>query len=128
MVVTVEGSEKVVVFEWGLFASGAKLSREGEKMLSRIGRQLSPRAKTISITVVGCTDNMPVSGKKEYKDNQALGLTRAAAALRVLQSSSGIPAAAFKTFSHGAEWSPFPNDTAENRARNRTVVLRISGL
>jgi flagellar motor protein MotB len=128
MVVTAEGSEKVFVFESGVFASGSKLSREGESMLSKVGRQLAPRAKNISVTVVGCTDNVPVSGKKEYKDNKALGLMRAAAALQVLQSSSGIPTAAFKTVSYGAEWSPFPNDTAASRARNRTVVLRITGL
>jgi flagellar motor protein MotB len=128
MVVTAEGSEKVIVFEAGIFASGAKLSREGTAMLAKVGRQLAPHAKTISVTVVGCTDNVPVSGKKEFKDNTALGLLRADAALRVLQSSSGIPAAAFKTVSHGAEWSPFPNDSASSRARNRTVVLRIAGL
>jgi flagellar motor protein MotB len=128
MVVTAEGSEKVIVFESGVFASGSKLSREGEALLSKVGRQLAPRAKNISITVVGCTDNVPVSGKKEYKDNKALGLMRAAVALQVLQSSSGIPTAAFKTVSYGAEWSPFPNDTAASRARNRTVVLRIAGL
>lgn len=128
MVVTAEGSEKVIVFESGIFASGAKLSREGEDLLSKVGRQLAPRAENISVTVIGCTDNVPVSGKREYKDNKALGLMRAAAALQVLQSSSGIPAAAFKTVSHGAEWSPFPNDTAKNRARNRTAVLRIAGM
>ena len=128
MVVTTEGSEKVVVFESGVFASGTKLSREGTAMLSRIGKQLAPRAKNVSVTVVGCTDNVPVSGKKEFKDNKALGLLRAAAALQVLQSSSGIPTAAFKTVSYGAEWSPFPNDSAANRTRNRTVVLRIAGM
>jgi len=128
LVVTAEGSEKVVVFESGVFVSGTKLSRGGEAMLSKVGRQLAPRAKNISITVVGCTDNLPVSGKKEYKDNQTLGLMRAAAALKVLQSSSGVPSSAFKTVSRGTEWSPFPNDTAASRARNRTVVLRIAGL
>lgn len=126
MLVTAEGNEKVVVFESGIFASGTKLSRGGEAMLSKVGRQLASRAKNISITVVGCTDNLPVSGKREYKDNKALGLMRAAAALQVLQSSSGIPATEFKTVSYGAEWSPFPNDTAANRARNRSVVLRIA--
>jgi flagellar motor protein MotB len=125
--VTAEGNEKVVLFESGLFSSGAKLSREGESMLSNVGRQLAPRAKNVSITVIGCTDNLPVSGGKEYKDNKALGLLRAAAALRVLQSSSGIPTAAFKTVSYGVAWSPFPNNTAASRARNRTVVLRITG-
>ena len=128
MVVTVEGREKVVVFESGVFASGAKLSREGSALLSKVGRQLAPRAKSISVTVVGCTDNVPVSGKKEFKDNKALGLLRAAVALQVLQSSSGVPPAAFKTVSYGTEWSPFPNDTTASRARNRTVVLRIAGL
>lgn len=126
-IVTTEGNEKVVLFESGLFTSGAQLSREGESMLSNIGRQLAPCAKNVSITVIGCTDNMPVSGKKEYKDNKALGLMRAAAAQRVLQTSSGIPTAAFKIVSYGVEGAPFPNNTAAGRACNRTVVLRIRG-
>ena len=126
MVVTTEGSEKLVVFESGVFSSGAKLSREGEAILSNIGRQLSQRANTVLVTVVGCTDNVPVSGKGGYKSNEELGLMRAAAAQRILQSSSGLPSGAFKTVSYGAKWSPFPNDTAANRTRNRTVVLRVT--
>jgi flagellar motor protein MotB len=127
VIVTAEGDEKVIFFESGLFASGSKLNREGEFMLANIGRQLAPRSHSVSITVIGCTDNMPVSSHKEYKDNQSLGFMRAIAALQVLQSSSGIPTAAFKTISYGAEWSPFPNNSDVNRARNRTVVLRITG-
>lgn len=128
MTVTAEGNEKVITFESGVFAGGTKLSRSGETMLSKVGRQLGARGKGITVTVVGCTDNVPVSGKKEYKDNKALGMLRAAEAQKVLQTSSGFPAASFKTVSYGADWSPYPNDTAANRARNRTVVLRIAGM
>ena len=128
MTVTAEGNEKVITFESGVFAGGTKLSRSGETMLSKVGRQLGARGKGITVTVVGCTDNVPVSGKNEYKDNKALGMLRAAEAQRVLQTSSGFPAASFKTVSYGADWSPYPNDTAANRARNRTVVLRIAGM
>ena len=127
MVVSSEGNEKIVVFETGVFASGVKLSSEGKAMLLAVGRQLATRAKSISITVVGCTDNVSVSGKKGYKDNQALGLVRATTAAEVLRTSSGVPAGAFSTVSYGEKWSPFPNDTAAHRAQNRTVVLRIKG-
>ncbi len=125
MVVTAENNERLIVFEEGVFASGFKLSREGEILLSNVGRQLAQQANKVQVTVIGCADNRPVSGKAKYKSNEALGLMRAAEAERVLRAASGLPADTFKTVSYGAKRSPFPNDTAANRARNRTVVLRI---
>lgn len=125
VVVTAENNERLIVFEEGVFSSGLKLSREGETLLSNVGRQLSQQANKVQVTVVGCTDNQPVSGKAKYKSNEALGLMRATEAERVLRASSGLSADTFKTVSYGAKWAPFPNDTAANRARNRTVVLRI---
>ena len=124
--VTAEAHEQVVVFQSGLFVSGHKLSREAEGLLAQTGRQLAPYRTNILITVVGCTDNVRITQSSKYKDNEELGRLRAWAAIRYLQSQTGLPASAFKMITYGTKWSPYPNDTPENRARNRTVVLRIS--
>ncbi|MFH0953150.1 MAG: OmpA family protein [Verrucomicrobiota bacterium] len=124
--VTVEGSEKVVMFESGLFVSGYTLSREGEDVLLKLAQQLAPHRTNLFITVIGCTDNVPIRTKKEYKNNEDLGLFRALAVVRFLQLKTGMPESSFKMITYGTKWSPYPNDTADNRTRNRTVVLRIA--
>ena len=128
MTVKVDGSEQVVTFESGLFSSNIKLSREGERTLSDVAAQLKQADKQLVVTVVGCTDNIPVNPKKGFRDNTELGMQRAAEVARFLQVASGLPARSFKTVSYGTQWSPYSNDTPQDRARNRTAVLRISTL
>jgi outer membrane protein OmpA-like peptidoglycan-associated protein len=43
-----------------------------------------------------------------------------------VRQAAGLPEQSISTVSYGAEWAPHPNDTPANRARNRTVVLKIS--
>lgn len=124
--VTVEGRVQIVVFSEGLFEGGVTLGRNGRRQLARLAGQLAPHAKNVSVTVIGCTDNVKLSPKSKYKDNRELGLLRAGEVARFLQAEGGLPAAAFQTLSFGTQWSPYPNDTPEDRARNRTAVLRIS--
>lgn len=124
--VTVEGRVHIVVFNKGLFEGGVKLSKEAERQLSKLAQQLAPHGKNASITVIGCTDNVKLSAKSRYRDNRELGLLRAGEVARFLQAEGGLPAGAFQTLSYGTQWSPYPNDTPENRARNRTAVLRVS--
>ena len=123
--VKAEGNETLVIFNAGVFSSATRLSPEGRAALTEAGRQIARLGKPAQVTVVGCTDNVPVTRKSAFKDNTDLGLQRAAEALKVLQPVAGLPAASFKTVSYGVQWSPYPNDTPQNRARNRTVVLRI---
>jgi flagellar motor protein MotB len=124
--VAADASGFTVTFRKGLFSSGRHLSDEARANLRALGRELSGFGPGVRVTVVGCTDNVPVKRQQSYKDNQALGLIRAAEVSRVLQASSGLPASVFKTVSYGTKWAPYPNNTAENRARNRTAVIRIA--
>lgn len=123
--VKAEGSDTVVFFDTGVFSSATRLSPQGRAALTEAGRQIARLGKPVQVTVVGCTDNVAVTRKSPFKDNMDLGLQRAAEALKVLQPVAGLPVSSFKTVSYGAQWSPYPNDTPQNRARNRTVVLRI---
>ena len=123
--VRAEGNETVILFDQGVFSSATRLSPQGRAVLTDAGRQIARLGKPVQVTVVGCTDNVPVTRKSAFKDNTDLGLQRAAEAVKVLQPVAGLPASSFKAVSYGTQWSPYPNDTPQNRARNRTVALRI---
>jgi flagellar motor protein MotB len=42
-----------------------------------------------------------------------------------LRATTGLPLSLFSVSSLGETQAPYPNDTPENAARNRTVELRI---
>jgi outer membrane protein OmpA-like peptidoglycan-associated protein len=124
--VKAQGDVRIVTFDSGIFMGGVRLSSAARRSLDALGRQLAPYGKRLSITVIGCTDNVPINMGGRYENNQDLGLARANEVAQHLQRSAKIPASVFQTLSYGERWTPYPNDTPENRARNRTAVLRIS--
>lgn len=126
IVVKSENGVKIVMFERGIFLGSAKLGPEGRRSLDALSKQLAPFADKLAVTVIGCTDNVPMNRGSRYADNQELGLARAAEVARHLESAAKIPSASIRMLSYGERWSPYPNDTPDNRARNRTAVLRIS--
>jgi len=125
-VIKTEGGVKMITFSQGLFVSGTRLGNEGQQALSHIAKQLSGYGGKLSITVIGCTDNTPLNKGSCYADNRALGLQRAQEVIRVLSEKGAFPRTVFHPLSYGERWSPYPNKTRADRARNRTAVLRIS--
>lgn len=73
--------------------------------------------KSITITCIGHTDSI---GTEEY--NMALGLRRAKA-LKALLVKYGAPIQNISTKSRGENEPVAPNDTKENRAKNRRAVI-----
>ncbi|OQW96661.1 MAG: hypothetical protein BWK77_04010 [Verrucomicrobia bacterium A1] len=126
VVVTAKNGENTVYFNSGVFGSTLELSPEGKTLLNRLAERMEPHAAGLLIKVVGCTDNIPVSKKGRFKDNRQLGLERANVVVKYLQEAGGLSAAAFATQSYGTQWTPYPNDSPVSRAKNRTVVLRVS--
>lgn len=120
-----EARQTEVTFNSGLFARGASLKRDASAMLATLAQQLKPYAGKITVQVIGCTDDVPVPKSSTYKDNPSLGLRRAANVIERLRSG-GLPAEMLFAGSGGESFAPYPNNSRENRARNQTVVLRIS--
>jgi len=55
-----------------------------------------------------------------------LGLIRAVTVAEFLRTTAHFPLEAISIRGSGEVDAPYPNDSRENRARNRSVTLRIS--
>jgi chemotaxis protein MotB len=76
------------------------------------------------IEVEGHTDNVPISSST-YEDNDVLSMYRARTVVNYIRAHTSIEASHLKSSGRG-EYSPIAdNSTAEGRARNRRVEIKI---
>jgi outer membrane protein OmpA-like peptidoglycan-associated protein len=122
----IEGNALIVSFNSGLFSHGVSLTPEAKAILTSIGRQLEPYVQNISVHVIGHTDNIPIPPGYAYLDNIALGMERASSVVNHLRATTKLPPRIFAISSFGEYLTPYPQDTHQNRSRNRTVMLRIT--
>ncbi|UCH62531.1 MAG: flagellar motor protein MotB [Fidelibacterota bacterium] len=83
----------------------------------------SVQGKTESIYVEGHTDNVPIS-TAEFRSNWELSSARALSVVRLLEEA-GVPPEQLAAVGHSQYIPIAPNDTPENRAKNRRVELWI---
>ncbi len=122
---TTSPNELKVVFHYGTFSRGAELSSTARQDLKAIAANL--KGKSFRIEVEGHTDSTKVSKAKTYgHDNHAIGLARAKAVASYLTGSCGLPSSMVTTSSAGETNPPYPNTTAANQQKNRTVILKIT--
>ncbi|MGA2554307.1 MAG: OmpA family protein, partial [Smithella sp.] len=106
---------------------GAELNAEDHKKLDELAMGLSG-LHVEKIQVTGYTDNVPISEshRSEYADNQALSLARAKSVGRYLMDKLHLPPEKLFIEGKGSENPIADNRTAEGKALNRRVELRIS--
>ncbi len=108
-----------------LFSSGsAEVTENGRKVLLHVGAELAELP--YQTLVGGYTDNVPVSANliKKYPSNWELAGARAAAVVRVLEEA-GVSSQQLRAISMGENMPVASNDTAEGRAKNRRIVIRL---
>lgn len=107
-----------------LFDSGSTvLKQESYPVLDKIGVMLERYAES-TIEVEGHTDNVPMSGSK-YSNNDELSSGRALSVFNYLIENANLDPAVIKHSGRG-EYIPIAdNSTAEGRAMNRRVEIRI---
>ncbi len=105
------------------FPSGqVEPSPAARAVLESVGAALDPVPG--NIVVRGYADGVPVRVDGAFASNQELSAARAAAAAKVLASKLARPQRV--TSEGAAEADPIaPNDTEENRAKNRRVVILV---
>lgn len=105
-----------------LFAlDSAQVNAQGREALRPIVEQLKNK-RVGRITIVGHTCDL---GSESY--NQALSERRAAAVASLL-AAEGVPTEALLHSGRGESEPEHPNDSEDNRARNRRVVLSFDGI
>jgi chemotaxis protein MotB len=109
--------------EKGSFGSGsAKLQGSFLPILQKIGRVL----KDIQgkIIVVGHTDNVPIS-TWQYPSNWVLSAARSATVVHYLTKFGDVEPARIQIRAHAATQPLVPNNSVENRAKNRRVDIIV---
>lgn len=116
-----------------LFGTGdAALSDAGEASVARVSSMLGEISDTIPeeidwvIRVDGHTDSTPLSGVGRYRDNWELSQARALAVVRYMIDDLGFPADRLAPTGFADTRPIAPEDTAENRARNRRIELKLT--
>ena len=117
-----------VLFE----SASATLSPAGQISIAQVAEILGDIAGEIPpsidwiIRVDGHTDNVPLSGTGEFADNWELSQARALSVVKFLTDGLGFPPERLAATGFG-EYRPVnPEDTAEARAQNRRIELKLT--
>ncbi|MFV0440920.1 MAG: flagellar motor protein MotB [Lachnospirales bacterium] len=107
-----------------LFDSGsAELKPAAISVLSGVGSQLATYTNH-DIKIEGHTDDIPINGGM-YKSNYYLSAARAIAVLEFLKDNENVDPIYLSAEGFG-EYRPLvPNDSPENRAKNRRVEIKL---
>jgi type VI secretion system protein ImpK len=112
-----------VKFTAGLFVEGTKLSPRARYLLTKISQYLKPLGESITVTVIGYTDEIPVRKRGRYRDNGSLALYRAATVVDQLCREGTLPITLFSTRSGGVRSGV--GSRGSTSAPNRTVEIFI---
>lgn len=108
-----------------LFDSGeAQLRTDAIPLIDRVGTILKNYSSSM-IEITGYTDNIPLIGDPKYDDNWDLSTARAKTVLMYLVNNKQMSLEKLKSSGRGDNDPVASNDTAEGRARNRRVEIKI---
>jgi len=120
------GKVYVSLAEQLLFGSGSiVVDPKGVTALQQLAKAIKDQ-KDINILVEGHTDNVPVSKKSQYmQDNWDLSVMRATAITKIL-TKAGVPSTSITPSGRG-EFAPLAiNDTPQNKQKNRRTEIIIT--
>ena len=107
-----------------LFESGkAELVKEAYPTVDKIGRILERYAEN-TIEIEGHTDNVPISSS-QFENNDVLSMYRALSVATYFRENTDLNPANIKSAGRGDYVPVADNSTAEGRARNRRVEIKI---
>ena len=110
----------------GSFKSGAAELRQGfEGLLTEVGAAIQDVDGLI--TIEGHTDNLPIGFSMRFKSNWDLSGARAGAVADYFIKKGGVTPARINVSGHADTKPVGPNDSAQNRAKNRRIEVIVSG-
>lgn len=100
----------------------ASISREGRSVLKSVGKLLNQLDNRVVIE--GYTDDIP-NAYGQYPTNWELSVGRAVSVLRYLNENEHVDARRLSAVGYGENQPLAPNNSEENRARNRRVNIVV---
>ena len=126
--VEVEFDEQYVMLNLSgaiLFESGqAEMLEDAKLILKKVALVLERYDRNI-IEIEGHTDNVPISKNNKYESNDVLSMYRALSVAEYIRELTDLNPAYIKSAGRGDYVPVADNTTAEGRARNRRVVIKI---
>jgi chemotaxis protein MotB len=109
-----------------LFATGStKVQPKGEEALKKLASLLAQNPD-VNIMVEGHTDDQPMSGSGQIKDNWDLSVMRATSVTKILLSNGSVDAKRITAAGRGEFFPVDPAKTAEARAKNRRTEIILT--
>ena len=116
-----------------LFPVGsATLSPEGQAQIQKVVQTLDqvkgdiPAGIPWILRVDGHTDNLPITGNGQFKDNWELSQARALSVVEYMINQLGFPPNRLAAAGFGQYQPVNPADTPEARAQNRRIELKLT--
>ncbi len=125
VITSTSANQLMIRFDEGIFSHLTTLSESARNQLEQLAVQLRPSMTHLKLVVEGHTDDIPMRSTEMFSDNTALAKARAKTIREFLTEPGRLPPDAVTEAQPGAT-APYPNDSEENRRRNRTVVLTLT--
>lgn len=101
-----------------------EIRKESVPLVDKVGDILKNYSSSM-IEITGYTDNIPLIGDPKYDDNWDLSTARAKTVMMYLVNKKGMSLEKLKSAGRGENDPIATNDTAEGRAQNRRVEVKI---
>jgi len=121
-----DGKVYVSLEEKLLFASGKwDVSNDGVAALKDLAKVLE-KNPDINVLIEGHTDNVPLTGQNQVKDNWDLSVMRATSIVKILLANGKINPKRLVASGRGEFLPVEPNTSAANKAKNRRTEIILS--
>lgn len=109
-----------------LFASGSTtVEAKGVEALKKVAKVLEQNAD-INILIEGHTDDVPMAGKGDIKDNWDLSVMRATSIVKIITKNSSVDPKRLTAAGRGEYFPIDPAKTAEARKKNRRTEIILT--
>lgn len=109
-----------------LFASGSiSVEPKGVEALKKVAKVLEQN-NDINVMVEGHTDDVPMKGRGDIKDNWDLSALRATSIVKIITSSSSVDPKRLTAAGRGEYFPIDPSKTAEARKKNRRTEIILT--
>jgi flagellar motor protein MotB len=120
------GNSILLTFDDGLFLHGTYFKPGAKSRLQVVAKALAQVSPHLRIEVIGCADDDCALKSWTARFEESLALDRAAAVVNYFIELGLFAPNRLAAVGSGGTNRPFPSDTAQDRAKNRTVLLGVS--